>query len=399
MIDQENITLFGSLQETAVGFYLMQFGFIKTSKGDLKYLGFGQMELDFYHKDKNIAVEVDGEVHKFKHQYDRDIRKNQICVDNNIKLYRFRDKSLPVIENSTSCDYILNGKTLTTGLIDCKNELDLILMSNGFAIDTNTIDFHRDFDAIMRLYAEYYFSNYKKKRIGETVFHKITNQNMTIIDYIDYCNITVQFDDGAIVKERNYGAFKKGEIQHPNGSLEQQMQDRTNEEKQMNCGSIAKIIIYRNAEDIDVQFEDGTIVEHITYYNFSKRTISNPSIPHTQAHINRIGEAMLMKCGLKATIIEYRNQYDIDIQFEDGVIRTSVQYDKFLRGGVLHPNLTKEAKAKSRIGETRIMNCGKQAKIIAYRSSHDIDVEFEDGTVVKHKKYSRFVDGAIGYPK
>ena len=54
MIDQENITLFNSLQETAVGFYLIQFGFIKTSKGDLKYLGFGQMELDFYHK-RNFA--------------------------------------------------------------------------------------------------------------------------------------------------------------------------------------------------------------------------------------------------------------------------------------------------------------------------------------------------------
>lgn len=392
-------SIFGSLQETAVGFYLLKFGFIKTSKGDLKHLGFGQMELDFYHKKEKIAIEVDGEVHKLHNQYERDLRKNQVCLNNNIKLYRLRDKSLPTLEDSTSHDYVLNGKQLIMGFIDCKKELDEILISNGFKINSDTIDYDRDFQQIMKIHAKYYFNKYKKKRIGEKVFHKITNQYITIIDYIDYHHITVKFDDGAIAKNKNYGAFKRGEIKHPKYSSEQQTSDRLGEMKMMNCGSIAKITSYRNAEDIDVEFDDGTVVKNVTYYNFSKGTILNPSLPHPQAHINRIGDIRIMNCGHQATIIAYRNQHDMDIQFEDGEIRYGVQYEKFQRGSVLHPNETKEAKARNRIGETRMMNCGKEATIIIYRNSHDIDVEFEDGTIVQHKKYSRFKDGSIGYPK
>ena len=392
-------SLFGSLQETVVGFYLLKFGFVKTSKGDLKHLGFGQMELDFYHKKKKIAIEVDGEVHKLHNQYERDIRKNRVCADNNIKLYRLRDKALPMIENSTSRDYVLAGKQFVIGFIDCKKELDEILISNGFMIESDTIDYERDFAQIMRMHAKHYFNKYKKKRIGEKVFHKVTNQYITIIDYMDYNNITVKWDDGAVAKEKNYGAFKRGEIQHPVGSSERQANDRLGEEKMMSCGGVAKIVNYRNAEDIDIKFDDNTVVEHATYYNFSKGTVWNPNIPHTQSRSNRVGEEATMSCGQKATIIKYRNQYDMDIQFDDGEIRSGVQYEKFKRGSVLHPTATKEAKASSRIGETRMMNCGLSATIIAYRTSHDIDVQFEDGMIVEHRKYSRFQAGAIGYPK
>ena len=105
-----------------------------------------------------------------------------------------------------------------------------------------------------------------------------------------------------------------------------------------------------------------------------------------------------MHNGMLATIIEYRKSTDMDIQFEDGKIRYGVQYEKFQRGSVLHPDKTKEAKAQRRAGETRMMNCGKKATIIAYRTSHDIDVQFEDGVVVYNKKYSKFQNGSVGYP-
>jgi hypothetical protein len=49
-------------------------------------------------------------------------------------------------------------------------------------------------------------------------------------------------------------------------------------------------------------------------------------------------------------------------------------------------------------GETLMMNCGKKATIIKYRTSHDIDVKFEDGTMVEHRSYHRFKTGSIGYP-
>ena len=50
-----------------------------------------------------------------------------------------------------------------------------------------------------------------------------------------------------------------------------------------------------------------------------------------------------------------------------------------------------------RVGETRMMNCGMKATIIRYGKAIDIDVRFEDGTVVKHKSYSKFKKGGIAH--
>ena len=55
--------------------------------------------------------------------------------------------------------------------------------------------------------------------------------------------------------------------------------DRTGEKKIMNCGLEAEIICYRNADDIDVKFEDGYIAynksySHISLKNFMKLCIN-----------------------------------------------------------------------------------------------------------------------------
>lgn len=34
-------------------------------------------------------------------------------------------------------------------------------------------------------------------------------------------------------------------------------------------------------------------------------------------------------------------------------------------------------------------------KIVAYRNKRDIDIQFEDGVIVEHRKYSDFKAGAI----
>lgn len=44
------------------------------------------------------------------------------------------------------------------------------------------------------------------------------------------------------------------------------------------------------------------------------------------------------------------------------------------------------------------MNSGETCRIIAYRSSMDLDVEFEDGAVAKHTTYTNFKLGMIGRP-
>ena len=55
--------------------------------------------------------------------------------------------------------------------------------------------------------------------------------------------------------------------------------DRTNEIGYNNNGERMTIIRYGNWRDIDVQFADGTIVEHRNYGNFLKGNVKNPMTP------------------------------------------------------------------------------------------------------------------------
>ena len=47
--------------------------------------------------------------------------------------------------------------------------------------------------------------------------------------------------------------------------------NRLGETRMMNCGMKATIIRYGKADDIDVRFEDGAVVEHKLYRKFKKR--------------------------------------------------------------------------------------------------------------------------------
>ena len=164
----------------------------------------------------------------------------------------------------------------------------------------------------------------KEFRLGQI---GVNNQGlkMTIIAYRNARDIDVQFEDGTIVKNKQYDKFLKGGIAYP-------IEDRIGETKKNNQDLIMTIIAYRNNRDIDIQFEDGTIVENRRYEHFLKGTIAYPKE-------KRIGETKENNQGLKMTIIAYRNTKDINVQFEDGTIVENKQYGNFLRGTIVNPNV------------------------------------------------------------
>ena len=51
----------------------------------------------------------------------------------------------------------------------------------------------------------------------------------------------------------------------------------------------------------------------------------------------KIGWSIKMKCGQRATIIDIRNQDDIDVQFDDGGIVYNITYHKLLMRGFISP--------------------------------------------------------------
>lgn len=173
------------------------------------------------------------------------------------------------------------------------------------------------------------------------------------------------------------------------------LKNRIGETNRANNGLMMKIIVYHSAADIDVQFEDGTIVSHKTYYHFLKGKIAHPEIHtrSTKCKNKHIGQHNINRAGQMMQIIAYRKSNDIDVQFEDGVVVKCVQYSAFKRGYITHPYIV------DRTGETQIATNGMKIKIVACRKAQDIDVQFEDGVVVYHKRYIDFSKGAIRHPE
>ena len=228
-----------------------------------------------------------------------------------------------------------------------------------------------------------------KNRLGET---RMMNCGMeaTIIRYGKYTDIDVRFEDGAMVKHKAYSAFKKGEIANPN--IKAFAKNRLGETRMMNCGMEATIIRYGGVRDIDVCFKDGTVAEHKVYNAFEKGNIAHPS---TTAKA-RLGETRMMNCGMEATIIRYNRCDNINVRFEDGAVVKHRKYREFKKGEIANPNM--KAFAEARLGETRMMNCGMETTIIRYNTAKDIDIRFEDGTVVEHRTYNSFKNGTIAHP-
>ena len=276
-----------------------------------------------------------------------------------------------------------------TRMMKCGMEATIIQYKNAMDIDVRFED-----GAVVehRRYAQFKGGNianpnmktFAKARHGETRMMKY-GMAATIIRYGNTGDIDVRFEDGTIVKNRTYSAFKKGGMVNPN------FNPRLGETNMMNCGMEATIIRYNTYKDFDVRFEDGAIATCKDYRRFRKGGIAHPS---TTAE-GRLGETRMMSCGMEATIIRYENADDINICFEDGKVVEHKTYRAFKKGYIAHQNTNVPVEA--RLGETRTMNCGMKATIIRYENNRDIDVRFEDGKVVVHKAYDKFKKGEIAH--
>jgi hypothetical protein len=149
----------------------------------------------------------------------------------------------------------------------------------------------------------------------------------------------------------------------------------TNYELKEDVENNREILIYNKPNQLR-QFGAGTTLSY-TNSKFKDRT----------------GETSIANNGQLITIIKYRNSADLDIQFEDGAISEHRRYQEFITGIIKNPN-----EKIDHLGETAIAYNGQQMKIVRYRNTSTIDVEFEDGTVVKNRTYNSFLTGHIRNP-
>ena len=175
--------------------------------------------------------------------------------------------------------------------------------------------------------------------------------------------------------------------------------DRTGETAVAINGQKMTIIAYRSAQDIDVQFEDGYVAYNKNYGNFKRGIIKNSNQSLRLMADIRIGETAFATNGQIMTIIAYRNRNDIDVRFEDGYVAYNKRYNSFKAGTIKNPNKSAHLKTDIRIGETSVATNGQVMTIIAYRGTKDIDVQFEDGYVAHNKSYTAFKRGEIENPR
>lgn len=231
-------------------------------------------------------------------------------------------------------------------------------------------------------------------RVGTTV--KANNgQLMTCIKYHDSNDITIRFDDGTIISHKKWASFESGNIRNPN-RITLIGPSRLGEINVANNGQKIKIVVYRKAMDLDVQFEDGTIVQHKNYRAFKSGSISNPNFLSIDTVIGLENKA---NNGQPMKIVAARSCQDIDIQFNDGTIVKNKRLDSFRAGKIANPNvLGNYEQWLQRKNIIVVATNGERIRIVNYHHGKGLDVQFEDGAVVKEKTWTDFKNGNVMHP-
>lgn len=132
-------------------------------------------------------------------------------------------------------------------------------------------------------------------------------------------------------------SFKDGKVGVSlNNSVKSKGNSRVGKESTATNGLKMKIISYRSAQDIDIKFEDGTIVKNKRYQDFQKGTIKNPSVKNKSLMADRLGYVTTARNGMKMKIVGYRSANDIDVMFEDGYTVRNKSYANFVKGLIKH---------------------------------------------------------------
>lgn len=109
-----------------------------------------------------------------------------------------------------------------------------------------------------------------KTKIDRTGERHLTNEGywITIIEYFSSRKSTIEFGDGFIMRNIQYGHIKAGRIRKPI--------DRVGETYINTDGNRFEITEFLNAKNCTIKFEDGTILKNIQYGHILRGNVKNP---------------------------------------------------------------------------------------------------------------------------
>lgn len=174
-----------------------------------------------------------------------------------------------------------------------------------------------------------YNPNTLTERVGERVYQENEQQFAEIIEYNNFNDILIRFDDGRELKLSSYVNFKKGKIDTRKRDVHNY---KVGDKFVSNKGHNFEIINYVNTNKILVKFDNGyetwATSNSIRYgkINHFKKLDKN----------NSVGREFVSKCGLKFIVIKYVDNKHITIQFEDGNTKVINSYNIY-NNTVSHP--------------------------------------------------------------
>ena len=140
-----------SLQETIIYYYIKRY--FKDAVQSYSDKTIGLTELDIYIPSLNVGIEYDGT--KWHENIERDRKKDKICKDNYINLFRVREPNCP--KYKSSCTFIfLSGRSREELCGVCKKILQ------DFGVENPIINLDLDLCEIKKIRGETYYKNNTK---------------------------------------------------------------------------------------------------------------------------------------------------------------------------------------------------------------------------------------------
>lgn len=146
----------------------------------------------------------------------------------------------------------------------------------------------------------------------------------------------------------------------------------------------------KGRRDIDIMFEDNTIVRHtvLTGYDNMSPLPSNWRDPYEHLY-----ESRRMDDGCLVTLTGY-DADKVTVEFEDGTVRDNVDYCDFYNRCIKAPR-NKFYYRKMRESEVVQHKNGESMRLIRYYSNNNCDIMFSLGDIIFGKSYAQFKYGTV----
>jgi len=204
---------------------------------------------------------------------------------------------------------------------------------------------------------------------------------VTVIRYGGWGDCDFRFDNGVVKHGKKYRGFSDGTLSSLSreGQTSQECKEKYIGTKwKQKCGKTAEIIDYFDWNNCTVRFDDGTLKTGVKVGRLKEGKVGYGSKRKLRTSDMLMGSSKRMNCGLTAQIVGFTKSKSgvkkCVLQFENGE-RTSVTMPSYDAGTVLPPSM----KPSSKVGKVFVADNGFKVRVVSWAGNGKYLFEFQDG--------------------